>query len=200
VKNTLTVVQAIAHQTAGGNRSTREFMALFDGRIAALASAHNLLMQSNWEGADLAALAREQVEPYRGDGSGRVQIEGEAVLLPADLATPLGLILYELATNAAKHGAPSVPDGTAALTWSTMTSPTVTSPTVTWATAPRDGAARMLTLTWQERNGPAVAAPTTSGHGSALIERAIPGATVKREFRPDGLHCTIEVPLAEPGA
>jgi two-component system CheB/CheR fusion protein len=180
VKNTLSVVQAIAHQTAR-NGSNEDFVTLFDARLAALASGHNLLMQSNWQGADLAVLARHQLEPFRSDGANRVTMEGQSVLLPPDLATPLGLILHELATNAAKHGALSVANGVVELNWRTSAL----------------NGRRMLTIAWQEKNGPAVNSPITMGRGSKLIEQAIPGATVKRDFHPDGLRCTVQVPLPD---
>jgi two-component system CheB/CheR fusion protein len=104
------------------------------------------------------------------------------VTLPADLATPFGLILHELATNAAKHGALSRPRGSVAIEWSvTRNEP------------------RILTVIWREQGGPPVQQPTASGFGSALIENGIPGASVKREFNPAGLICTIELPLTQAG-
>src|SRR5690606_7625860 len=99
VKNTLTVVQSIAHQTLRTTPRTEDFAERFNGRLMALAAAHALLVQSDWGGADLAALARSQLAPYVGDRSGRVQIVGEEAMLPADLATPFGLVLHELAVN-----------------------------------------------------------------------------------------------------
>jgi two-component system CheB/CheR fusion protein len=182
VKNTLTVVQAIAHQTRRSSRSSEEFAERFDGRLAALASAHSLLVDSNWKGADLAALARNQLEPYTSEIADRLQLEGESISLPADLATPFGLILHELATNAAKHGSLSRPDGSVHLSW-TLGS--------------RNGEPA-LTLVWREKGGsPPAKRPAAPGFGSSLIDRAIPNATINQEFSPDGLICTIEAPLKE---
>jgi two-component system CheB/CheR fusion protein len=182
VRNTLAVVQAIAHQSLRTSKSSQDFVARFDGRLAALASAHSLLVNSDWQGADLATLAQSQLEPYTLDNRDRVQIGGEALTLPADLATPFGLILHELATNAAKHGALSRPRGSIAIEWTvTRNDP------------------RILTVVWREQGGPPVQQPTTSGFGSALIENGIPGAAVKREFNPAGLICTIELPLPRSG-
>jgi two-component system CheB/CheR fusion protein len=180
VKNTLSVVQTIVHQTAR-NASSEDFVALFDAHLAAMATAHNLLMQSNWEGADFAALAHHQLEPFRGDGKARMTMEGASVLLPPDLATPIALVLHELATNAAKHGALSDRDGVVDLKWQARSL----------------NGRRMLTMTWEEKHGPEVHVPTTAGRGDALIEHAIPGATVKREFNSGGLRCTVEVPLRD---
>jgi two-component system CheB/CheR fusion protein len=183
MKNTLSVVQAIAHQTLRQDGSRESVLRQFDARLAALASAHSLLTKSDWNGADLALLARGQLDPYMSSDGRRVTMSGDSVSLPPDLATPLGLVLHELATNAAKHGALSAPNGTVELKWSIE---------------PRsDG--RALTMTWREKNGPVVQAPKSDGMGSALIEQAIPQATVSREFAADGFLCTIEVPLTDPG-
>jgi len=181
VRNTLTVVQAIAHQTLRGTKSTQEFVERFDGRLAALAGAHNLLIDSHWIGADFEALVREQLAPYMGDSKRRVVVNGPSVVLPADIATPFGLVLHELATNASKHGALSKAGGTVELRWR------------------RGGNAhRDLEVIWRERGGPPVKKPGKPGLGSSLIGEGIPNATVKREFNPDGLVCTIRVPMPEP--
>ena len=181
VRNTLAVVQAIAHQSLRTSKSSQDFVERFDGRLAALASAHTLLVNSDWLGADLATLAQSQMEPYTTDNPDRVQIGGEEMTLPADLATPFGLILHELATNAAKHGALSRPRGSVAIKWTVS-----------------GNDPRSVKVVWREQGGPKVQQPTTSGFGSALIENGIPGATVKREFKPAGLICTIELPLPKP--
>jgi two-component system CheB/CheR fusion protein len=161
--------------------SPEEFVARFDGRLAALASAHSLLVMSKWKGADLAALARHQLEPYTNDNPGRVRIDGDPILLPADLATPFGLIMHELGTNAAKHGSLSRKRGGVNLSWSVSTR----------------NKRRLLTVVWKEKGGPAVKPPKAMGFGSALIDNAVPNAKVKREFKSEGFVCTIEFELAE---
>jgi two-component system, chemotaxis family, CheB/CheR fusion protein len=183
VRNTLAVVQAVAHQTFRGVPGYEAALRRFEGRLSALASAHNLLTDSNWCGADFMSLARQQLEPYMSDGPDRISISGEAVSLQPDIATPFGLVLHELATNAARHGSLSVPAGTVSLTWAVGSK----------------GSKRILTVTWREGHGPPVQRPKSGGLGSALIEGAIPGATVKRDFASDGLICTIEVSLKRPG-
>jgi two-component system CheB/CheR fusion protein len=181
IKNTLAVVQSIAHQTQRYSGSSEDFIARFDGRLRALGTAHTLLVESDWHGADLGALAREQLAAYASDNPDRIRIEGERVTLPADLATPFGLVLHELATNAAKHGALSRPGGGVNLRWSVETRNN--QPT--------------LTVLWTERGGPAVRRPNKSGFGGILIEKSLPNATVRREFRSDGMACAIEIPLQE---
>jgi two-component system CheB/CheR fusion protein len=188
VKNTLSVVSAIAHQTFRTSPTPEAFMERFDGRLAALASTHNFLVQSEWHGADFSALVRDQLRPYVAENPDRLRLDGPPVALPADIAMPFGLVLHELATNAAKHGALAQADGRIELRWSVA----------------GENHQRILDLQWQESGGPPVQAPTRSGLGSALIERGIPGATVAREFRADGLLCTLRVPLTakaddEPG-
>jgi two-component system CheB/CheR fusion protein len=182
VRNTLAVVQAIAHQSLRTPGSTEDFVERFDGRLAALASAHTLLVNSEWRGADLATLARSQLEAYASDNAARVRISGEPVTLPADLATPFGLILHELATNAAKHGALTRPNGTVSLSWAVNRA--------------SDGG--VLKVTWREQGGPPVRQLAPSGFGSTLIESGLPGATVRREFDLAGLICTIALPLPTP--
>ena len=181
IKNTLAVVQAIAHQTQRHSESPEDFIARFDGRLQALSSAHALLVGSNWTGADLGAIARSQLDAYTSDNPDRLRIEGEPVTLPADLATPFGLVLHELATNAAKYGSLSRPGGRVTLRWSLAT---------------RNNQPA-LAVVWSESGGPPVQPPKTSGLGGVLIENGLPHAIVRREFRPDGLVCTMEIPVPE---
>jgi two-component system CheB/CheR fusion protein len=179
VKNTLAVVQAMAHQSMKGSSSNEEFIKRFDGRIAALSEAHNLLVETNWKGAELGELARNQLKPYATGNLDQYRLEGAPVILPSDLATPFGLVLHELATNAAKHGALSTLQGAVSLKWSldTRNNPP------------------LLTVLWEEKGGPPVINPKATGLGTALIKGGVPNARVEHEFRPDGVVCKIELPL-----
>ena len=178
VKNTLAVVQSIARQTLRATASADEFVELFEGRVSALAGAHQLLLNSEWSGAELGALAANQLDAY-GGGKKRLQIAGEPIELPPSLATPFGLVLHELATNAAKYGALSNEKGHVKLSWQSGKNE------------------RELTVVWEESGGPPVKAPEKQGFGGALIEKSLPGATVRREFRRTGLVCTIQIALPE---
>jgi two-component system CheB/CheR fusion protein len=181
VKNTLAVVQSIAHQTEISSRSPAEFVERFSGRLLALANAHGVLVQSDWQGADLTALTRVQLQPYTADRQERLRIDGPTVSLPPDLATPFSLVLHELATNAAKYGALAQSSGNVSVTWR----------------LPALNGQRALHLVWRESGGPAPVGLQPPGLGTRLIENAIPGAIVRREFPASGLVCTIELPLSE---
>jgi two-component system CheB/CheR fusion protein len=177
VRNTLAVVQAIARQALRGSQSREDFVKRFEGRVSALASAHSLLVDSDWKGADLADLARQQLAPYIADNPDRLRIDGEPILLPPDFATPFGLALHELATNAAKYGSLSVSTGTVGLKWTVV--------------------ARKLKVVWQETGGPPIGKRKAHGVGSALIDSVLPGAKVERDFRSEGIVCTIELDLPD---
>lgn len=178
VKNTLSVVQAIARQSWRTTESSEDFIEKFDGRLAALSSTHNLLIESEWKGADLAALARAELEPYVTEGE-RLQLDGAPTVLPAALVMPFGLVLHEIATNSAKYGSLSARSGRVNLNWSIDPSNNV--PT--------------LTFVWAETGGPTVEPPDRNGFGGWLIEFGIPDARVQRDFRSEGLVCTIEAPM-----
>ncbi|UCI16985.1 PAS domain S-box protein [Mesorhizobium sp. B2-1-8] len=182
VKNTLTVVQSMVRQTLRNTTSTEAFVITFEGRLSALANAHKLLLDTHWQGAELGALIKSQLQAYLVGGSKRIRIKGKPVMLTAEQATPFGLVLHELATNAAKYGSLSSSEGYVLLTWS--------------ITGGNDN--RQVNVVWQEVDGPRVIKPERAGFGSLLIEKGIPGATVQHQFLPDGVVCTIELPLAEP--
>jgi two-component system CheB/CheR fusion protein len=180
VKNTLTVVQAIAHQTLSSTQSSKDFIEHFEARLGALASAHSLLVESDWSGTELGELARRQLQPYVEADPDRLRLDGPPVLLPTDLATPFGLVLHELGTNAAKYGALSNARGIVNFRWKLDRTGDDTT---------------LLSAVWQERDGPPVTNPRTTGFGSALIRRGIPNAKVDHKYRADGVVCTVELSL-----
>jgi len=136
--------------------------------------------------ADLTAIVDGVVDPYR-DGNGRIRAEGEPIRLGPQAALTLAMVLHELATNAAKYGALSAPNGALDLSW------TVTG----------NGPGQHLAIDWRERGGPVVEKPTRTGFGSRLVERGIRHelkGTSEIAYEPAGLRCRIEVPLASRGA
>lgn len=179
VKNTLAVLQAIASQTfRSASKAERE---AFDGRLGALARAHDLLSQEKWTGAGIHDVVNRVLEPHAVAGSNRVRIRGPKVPLAPPRAVMMSMILHEIATNAAKYGALAKDTGSIDIDWH-LTEPD------------RD----RLHLTWVETGGPAVHAPTRRGFGSRLIERGARdqlGGSATVDFLPTGVVCTIESAL-----
>lgn len=174
VKNTLALVQAIAHQSfrAGADSATAQdnFMA----RIRTLAGAHDLLTREQWEGVTLAELVRAATAPL---DAARINAAGDALVVTPKAAVPLAMALHELGTNAVKYGALSTPDGRVDIAW----------------TIDDDS----LHLDWRETGGPRVAAPERRGFGVKMMERALAsdlGGRVKVDFAADGVRCAIVAP------
>jgi len=190
VKNTLATVQAIAVQTLRTAAGPGAFIDSFQARLKALARTHDLLTMTRWQGADLRELLWREFEPF---GTERVRLQGSAVLLPARVVLALGLVVHELATNAAKYGALAVADGRLDVTWSV-------------SGAGEDGPGRaatgatagLLHIIWSERGGPPPATARPPGFGTRLIERSIAGelgGTVEMNFDSQGLQGRLTLPL-----
>ncbi len=179
VKNSLATIQAIAAQSFNASRPLAEAQEAFTNRIVALAEAHDLLTRENWEGAELHDIAARLAVLH--GGPRRFELAGPAIRLSPRTALSLSMALHELATNAVKYGALSVPDGRVR---------------VSWALAP--GMAERLDLTWTEIDGPPVEPPTRRGFGSRLIERGL-AAELSGEaairFEPAGVVCQIRALL-----
>jgi PAS domain S-box-containing protein len=179
VKNTLALVQGLALQSFKDGRDPVEARSAFQERLSALASAHDLLTRESWEGATLAQLVEEAVG-HHNSPEPRIAAGGPHVTLGPKAAVSLVIALHELATNAAKYGALSVPGGKVSLVW--------------------EVAEGRLRLEWREGGGPAVLPPDQRGFGSRMIERALAadlGGGVKIDFAPEGVVCRIEASLAE---
>jgi two-component sensor histidine kinase len=180
VKNTLAILQSIAAQTfRSASRPERD---KFEGRLRALAEAHNLLSTEKWQGSDLQDVIDRVLQPYALSNPARVRMFGPKVPLAPRLAVVLSMILHEIATNAAKYGALSNDNGTVSLDWEIL----------------EEDARRQLRMIWTEAGGPPVSAPVQRGFGSRLIERSardqLSGeATV--DFLPSGVVYTVTVAL-----
>jgi PAS domain S-box-containing protein len=180
-KNLLAVIQAMARQTARHTGSVETFLTQFGARLQALAASHDLLIRESWYGASLGELVRSQLGVYLDGMAAQVSIEGPAIAIKPEAAQNLGLALHELAVNAAKFGALSVPAGRVAITWNRVEN--------------IDGSA--VELDWREKLGPKVKARRRKGFGSMVIDRNLAralDARVELEFDPDGLHCHIVIP------
>jgi PAS domain S-box-containing protein len=183
VKNTLGLVQAIAKETLRGRIAEKEIRDALDSRLSALASSHDILARESWEGADLVEVIRRTLMPFvpRENLENRLVIDGPSVRLSPASTLSLGMGFHELATNAAKYGALSVPGGNVEVRWSKNPS--------------ANGGG--LRLSWRERNGPPVSPPERKGFGSRLIERALAyemNSTASLDYAPDGLRFEISIP------
>jgi two-component sensor histidine kinase len=179
VKNVLARVVAAAECTRQGSGSNDEFIRSFNGRIQSMAAAHTLLSQAGWHGADLAALVRNQLAPYTTDVNRT--IVGTDITVGALATQALAMVLHELVTNAAKHGALSTPGGRVSVNW--------------------EQAGTNLIFLWRESDGPPVARAIQSSYGTDLIRNLIPHelrGTVDLVFATEGVTCRIEIPIKEP--
>jgi PAS domain S-box-containing protein len=179
VKNTLATIQSLARQTLREGVSPRDARERLTERLLALSAAHNVLTRENWEGADLAEIAREAVRPYDDTGA-RIEACGPPARLAPHVALALSMALHELATNALKYGALSAPEGHV---------------TLAWTLAPSGDA---IDLAWRERGGPPVSEPVTTGFGSRLLAGLAGefGAPADIRYEPAGLICRLRAPTA----
>ena len=181
-KNLLTVIHAIARQTASRTRSVDDFLDGFGARLLAIGNAHDLLIADNWQGASLRMLVEQQLDVHAESFDRRIAIDGEDVMLKPEAVHNLGLALHELTTNAEKYGALSDAAGGISIDWNFCED------------------ADELKLVWQERGGPAVSPPKRSGFGRAMIENVVGKALdgdVKLSFPAEGVRCEIVIPAAQ---
>jgi PAS domain S-box-containing protein len=175
-KNVLATVQATVHLSRSDTPDGLK--RVIEGRIQALANVHRLFVESRWTGADLRSLVTQELSPYFREGDGQARIEGPHLTVKPDAAQVIAVTLHELATNAAKYGALSVPDGYVQVEWSRAA----------------DG---RVVLCWTEANGPAVTPPTHQGFGTRVMEKMITGQLRGRicfTWRAQGLSCEITIP------
>ena len=173
VKNTLATVQSIAALTARRAGSVEEFSAQFQARLMALSETHNLLTAQGWEQARLHDLLAKELRPYSPD---QFRLQGPDVVLGAPQALAMGMILHELATNAAKHGALSRHGGSVLISWTEA------------------GADGRHALDWIERDGPPVSPPERNGFGSRLIATSLKGdldGAAELDWAPTGLRARL---------
>ena len=152
VKNTLSIVQALAQQTLRSRPDPADFTRAFADRLGSLARAHSLLTHDSWRGAPLRDIVATALAAFLDEGR-PIEIDGDAVMVPASTTITLSLMLHELATNAAKYGALSVAEGRLSIRWTTREA----------------GASTAVDLHWREENGPPVSPPKSRGFGSRLL-------------------------------
>jgi two-component system CheB/CheR fusion protein len=182
VKNILATVSSLAVRMTRSSGSIEEFSSAFLGRLIAMGAMHEMLSARGWVGADLRKLMVTALVPYVQRGKENYVASGPAVLLRPNAAATLGMVFHELATNAAKYGALSIPDGKIDLSWQIED----------------DAGGKRLTINWAERHGPRVRPPKHDGFGSIFVERSVEfelEGTVGLEFEPSGVQCTISFPF-----
>jgi PAS domain S-box-containing protein len=179
-KNLLSVVQAIVRQTAQTG-TTGEFVELFSERLRGLAASQDLLVGNGWKGVALCDLARSQLAHFKDALGSRVKLSGPPIELNASAAQTIGMVIHELATNAAKYGALSNDVGRVFLDWS--------------LNAGREGV--VLAMAWSEHGGPPVAKPSRTGFGQTVLLRMAKdalNADVALDYERDGLRWRLRCP------
>jgi PAS domain S-box-containing protein len=177
-KNMLSVVDAIAHQTA--TRNPEDFIERFSERVQALSANQDLLIRNAWHGVETEDLVRAQLAPFADLIGSRIVVHGPKLRLNAASAQAIGLALHELATNAGKYGALSTDAGRLDISWGA------------------DG--DTFTMNWTEREGPPVSAPRQRGFGTtvmeAMVARSVDGA-VDLHYPPSGLTWRLTCPVVK---
>jgi two-component sensor histidine kinase len=180
IKNTLATVSAIASQSLRTATSIEHGQHAIEGRLVALGRAHDLLLQARWANASLEQTIRGATEPYVTIGSGRISIAGPDIRITSGAVIALAMTLNELCTNTTKFGALSVPAGRIDIVWKI------------------DDATQRLHLTWSEKNGPTVHAPSRQSFGTRLIGTL--GQQLKGQvnlaYDATGFVYVLDVPMA----
>ncbi len=178
VRNILGLIRGLVAQSKTSAVDIDTFASVIGERVHALARAHDQITAKNWGPGSLAALIATEAGAYLGGGSARVRASGPAVLLQPQAFSTVALVIHELMTNAAKHGALSGQRGQV---------------TIEWTVDPNGNVA----LDWTEAGGPPVQPPTRRGFGSTIIERSIPheiGGKATLDYAPAGLRAHFGLP------
>jgi two-component sensor histidine kinase len=178
-KNQMTVISAMAKQTARGADSVPEFVQNFEKRIFGLARSTDLLLANGAVGVDMKELITGQLDPFKPDNPERLTLEGPSIRVNMQAAQILGMAIHELSTNAVKYGALRRESGSLSVTWEL------------------DGSA--LNLRWRETVTPFTPPSERRGFGTTVLESMVGrslGAEVKRTIHEDGLEWTFAIPTS----
>ena len=179
-KNMFAVISAISHQIGAKSLSHSDFESAFDNRLRSFAASYDLLARENWQAPTILDLVRSQLAFVNEQDASTIEIEGPSLRLAASHAEYLGLAIHELATNALKHGALSVPSGKLRIHWAV------------------DKTANRFQFDWQELGGPLVAPPERKGFGRIILESVVPATFAgMAEFRtpPAGITWHLDAPM-----
>ena len=181
VRNMLSVVAGLATLTLSRAETLEAFRDVFLGRIQSLGRTFGLLTREKWGTLSLRVLVETELEPYGSASHEHFAIAGPDVSLKPKVALAIGMVFHELATNAVKYGAFSVPEGKVNLSWTFKPPPQAS-----------------LVIRWIEKNGPRVKVPKLKGFGTELIDRQLSyelGGTAEVTYAPTGLEAVLSVPL-----
>jgi PAS domain S-box-containing protein len=184
VKNVLATVSAIASRTQDEDASGGDFVAALAGRIKSMAATHELLSRRHWKGIAMSELVRRELAPYATRTN--TDINGPELTLSPEAGQAVSMVLHELTTNAAKHGALNASSGRVCVRWYPVTN---------------GNADPRVCIEWRETGGPLVQTPKKSGYGMEVIRDLIPyelGGTVDLAFAPEGVRCDLDIPGAKP--
>ncbi|QRM34323.1 PAS domain S-box protein [Microvirga sp. VF16] len=180
VKNTLATVQSLAWQSLRQGLPPEIARDRFEARLLALSRAHNLLNETGWEAASLCKILNAELGAF--GIQQQYTLTGSDVDLPPRAAVALAMAFHELATNALKHGALSVPTGRILVEWRSEI----------------DDGGTILDITWLEVSGPRVGEPTVAGFGTRLLKRTVQrelAGSLDMQYRPEGLACQMRLLL-----
>jgi len=183
-KNLLSVVLAIAHQTGHASPDLESFQSEFGRRLSGLSHSMDLLVADGGHGAPVLDLVHCQLVPFGNVDGTRISANGPDLFLNRNATQNIGLALHELATNAMKYGALSLPEGSVSVAWQVE--------------ADASGSV-IFKLIWRERGGPKVTPPQHGGFGQIVLQRmteATLGARVSHEFHPGGVVWSLELPAS----
>jgi two-component system CheB/CheR fusion protein len=182
VKNILATITALTARMVRSSHSMADFAAAFQERLQGMARTHELLSHHNWQGVDIEGLLLSTLSPYAARDRKNILLEGPAFELSASSAATLGMVFFELASNAAKYGAFTSENGRVEITW-------------------RIGEPeRSLIIVWREMDGPAVERPQRMNFGTTFIQQSLEyelGGRVDLKFRKSGLECVLNIPLSD---
>jgi light-regulated signal transduction histidine kinase (bacteriophytochrome)/CheY-like chemotaxis protein len=177
VRNVLSLVRSLISRTRDSAQSYEDFAQTLEGRVQALARAHDQLTARRWGAAEIEPLVRAEAHAYLGDNGDRIRLSGPQASLDPVAFNTLSLVLHELITNCAKYGALS-DSGHVDLRWGI-------------------GIDDALLITWRETGGPPVRAPERKGFGTTIIERSIPydlGGRARISYRLTGVEAEFTIP------
>jgi len=181
VKNTLATVMAIMSQSLRAANSLEDGRRAIEHRLVALGRAHDLLLDTNWTSTPLAAILKIATDPFDTSDVNRFFVQSSDIEVNSGAVLPLAMVLNELCTNAVKYGALSNASGRVDITTEV------------------DNSRNRFLLTWTEKGGPPVHAPTHRSFGSRLIEHSFVSqlrGEAHLTFEPSGLVCILDIPLA----